>query len=475
MQIKILVFGLTIFLLQTKRFNFTKYFIIMKQRFKTEMNIIRQYFLFGVLSFLLLIDLSYAQLKQYSLSELVNIAFQNNPQLRANDKNIEASLKQIDYLDKNYQPQIFFDLNISRWKYLLPNKQKLLGNSLNDVYADFRISQLIYDWEKNSLQKDYADKSTDLDRNFGRKLKQAISFSITKSYLELLKAIRTVEIQEEAIAQLREHLKNAEALYGIGKVSNLDVIKAKVQIEVALDELAKSQNQLDVQKNNLNTLCGNTLAASFDIKDNIDKWWKDYATRDFSFEELRNQITTQHPDIENIKTQKELKQKEIQIFKNEYYPSFYAFGVTNVEDSKIPMGNFNWNVGVTVSFSLPFLKGSNFLDKAEQTEIKISALNESETALTQQLENNVRNNLLKLNDIKSRLSGSEKIIKLAEESLITASMKYNIGKGTSIDVLDAETILTTAKLNYNQIVIDYLSLIAELNYNIGSDEIPFSE
>ncbi len=439
------------------------------------MNLIKIFFLANALTFLISTGLSYAQSKHYDLNDLVNIAFQNNPQLKANDKNIEASLKQIDYLDKNYQPQIFFDLNISRWKYLLPNKQRLLGNSLNDIYADFRISQLIYDWEKNSLQKDYADKSTDLDRNFGRKLKQVISFSITKNYLELLKAKRTVQIQEEAIAQLREHLKNAEALYSIGKVSNLDVIKAQVQIEVALDELAKAKNQLDVQKNNLNTLCGSTLEKSFDVSDSIDEWWKNNSTKDFRFDELQALLVSQHPDLENIKTQKELRQKEIQIFKNEYYPSFYAFGITNVEDSKIPMGNFNWNVGVTVSYSLPFFKGSNFLDKAEQTEIKISALNESESALIQQLENNVRNNLLRLNDIKSRLSGSEKIIKLAEESLITASMKYNIGKGNSIDVLDAETILTTAKLNYNQIVIDYLSVIAELNYNIGSDEIPFKE
>ena len=77
--------------------------------------------------------------------------------------------------------------------------------------------------------------------------------------------------------------------------------------------------------------------------------------------------------------------------------------------------------------------------------------------------------------MKSRLSGTHKIVKLAEESLTTSNMKYNIGKGNSLDVLDAETVLTTAKLNYNQIIIDLLSSIAELNYNIGSDEIPFSK
>ena len=412
--------------------------------------------------------------KEYTIDELVKIAFQNNPQLKANEKTIQAGMKQIDYLNKDYLPQIFFDLNISRWDWVMPNKQKYLGSSLNDFYADFRVNQLIYDWNKNSIQKDYADKSVDIDRNFTRKLRQAFSYSIAKSYLELLRAKRTVTIQEEAINQLRDHLKNAEALYGIGKVSNLDVIKAQVQIEVALDELAKAKNQLDVQKNNLNVVCGNTLGDSFDVVDNIDELWNQYSNRSYNVDELNNLLVEKHPDLENIRTQKELRSKEAELFNKEYYPNFYAFGITNVEDSKLPMENFNWNVGLSVTYSLPFFRGSNFKEKVEQSKIRMDALQENENAILQQLETNVKNNLVKLDDIKSRLSGTQKIVKLAEESLTTANLKYNIGKGSSLDVLDAETVLTTAKLNLNQIVIDLLSTIAELNYNIGSDELPFS-
>ena len=70
--------------------------------------------LFGFMLLLLISSKAFAQTdKIYKLEELVNNAFQNNPQLRANDKNIEASLKQIDYLAKDYQPQIFFDLTNS--------------------------------------------------------------------------------------------------------------------------------------------------------------------------------------------------------------------------------------------------------------------------------------------------------------------------------------------------------------------------
>jgi outer membrane protein TolC len=120
--------------------------------------------------------------KEYNLDELVKIAFQNNPQLKANDKNIQAGMKQIDYLDKDYLPQIFFDLNLSRWDWVMPNKQKYLGNSFNDFYSDFRINQLIYDWNRNSIQKDYADKSVDVDRSAGRKLRQILINCGLKDY-----------------------------------------------------------------------------------------------------------------------------------------------------------------------------------------------------------------------------------------------------------------------------------------------------
>jgi len=416
-----------------------------------------------------------AQAKQYTYSEIIALAFEHQPLLKANQRNIDAASLQTSMYGKEYLPQMFFDFNISRWKYLLPNKQKLLGNSLNDIYTGLRINQLVYDWDKNSIQQDVAERSVDIDRNFQRKLRQAISYSVAKAYMELLRATRTVQIQEEAISQLKEHLRNAQALYAIGKVSNLDVLKANVQIAVALDELTKARNQILLQKNNINVLSGNILGDSFDIVDTIDDLWKRYSNKSYNGTDLAHLLIAHHPDLDNSKIQQELRNKEIQLFNTEFYPSLYAFGITNVEDSRLPMGNFNWNLGITVSYSLPFFRGSIVQEKIEQTSIKVDALKENEKAILQQLETTLKNNLLKMDDIKSRLHGSEKIVHLGEESLVAANLKYNIGKGNSLEVLDAETVLTTAKLNYNQIVIDLLEIIAELNYTVGIDDIPFSE
>lgn len=411
---------------------------------------------------------------KYSLKEIINIAYQSNPQLTSNEKNIQSKLKQIDYLDLNYYPQLFWDLSMSFWNYLPPNKLKLLDSSLVDIYTDVRVTQLLFDWNKNSLQKEYVHNSVYIEKNNERKIKQTISYLIAKNYFELIRAKRTVQIHDEVINQLKEHLKIAEALYGIGKVSNLDVIKANVQIEIAIDDLEKSKNQYMLYKNNLNALCGNNLKDTFDIVDNVDELWVKYINNNYNIDELKKQIKNTHPDLQIINIQTQLKNKEIQIYNSEIFPSIYAFGIINVEDSRLSADNLNWNIGVTLSYSLPFFQGANYKVNIDKTKINIEALNESKTAVMQQIEANVKNNLIKFNDIKSRLSSNEKIIKLAEESLITANLKYGIGKGSNLDVLDAETVLKTAKLNYNQIVIDFLLTVVELNYNIGSDSFAFN-
>lgn len=44
------------------------------------------YVTYFLITLLLLVQTTFSQTKEYSLNELVNIAFQNNPQLKANEK-----------------------------------------------------------------------------------------------------------------------------------------------------------------------------------------------------------------------------------------------------------------------------------------------------------------------------------------------------------------------------------------------------
>lgn len=71
-----------------------------------------------------------------SLTQLLDSAVQGNYLLQSNEKQTAIKLAEIEILKTNYQPHIAASANLSYWKWLMPNKAKLLGNTLTDVYTD---------------------------------------------------------------------------------------------------------------------------------------------------------------------------------------------------------------------------------------------------------------------------------------------------------------------------------------------------
>lgn len=414
-----------------------------------------------------------AQNREFSLADLQKIAYENQPQFQANQITIEAGLMQEEYLRKDYLPQAAVGMSVSRWKYLLPQKMKLLGNSLNDLYAEFRVNQLVYDWGKNTLQRDYAKRSVDVDRVADRKLRQSVTYTLARNYVEVLRVQRTLQIQQESVQRLEEYLRNAETMYQVGKTSQADILRIRVQIETLQNDIIKTQNLMTLYKNNLNAACGNALTGPFEIVDPADSLWRAWRNQTYDLEVLKNRAVQSHPDLELIGVQRQLRIQEAALYRKDYYPSLYAFGITNIEDSRIPMNNWNWQIGISVSYTLPVFRGSNFLIKERQTRLRNQANDHYSQSITQKIESELQSALLKIEDIRSRMKGTEKIIELAGESLQAMELKYGIGKASSLDIIDAQTVLTTSQLNYNQLVIDFIMTVVDIKNITGSDELPF--
>ena len=75
--------------------------------------------------------------QRLSLTHLLDSALQRNYLLQANEKNTAIKQAEIEILNTNYLPKIAASANFSYWKWLMPNKEKILGNTLTDMYTDF--------------------------------------------------------------------------------------------------------------------------------------------------------------------------------------------------------------------------------------------------------------------------------------------------------------------------------------------------
>lgn len=406
------------------------------------------------------------------LDSAVTLALQRHPALKASASFVQAAQYRVDQVVSGYYPQLYFNTSLTRWDWVLPNKKILLGNSLNDLYAEFTLQQLLYNGGKTGIQSDLAHTLVETESLTRQRLQQAIVFSVARAYLLLLKAERLIGVQELAIENLRDHVVTAELLYRSGKVSQLDVLKAQTQIALANEELVKAKNSVTVRRQELFGAMGVDTVYDFRTVDLTEVLWQREQFRSLREDSLLA-LLHRHPDLQRAELDVQGREQEISLAQTDYYPSVFVRGGYNWEDSRVFPGNKNWTVGV--GLSLPLFQGGATQASVDQAKSRTEAARATEEALRQRLQVAVRTTLTTLDDTRSRVRSAAEIVRLAEESEKVASLKYRTGKGTNLDVLDAEMVLTNARINYIQVLTDYAVATAELNFNLGSTEVPFHE
>jgi len=407
-----------------------------------------------------------------SMEQAIALALEQHPVLKASTHLTQAAEYRVDQVRSAYYPQLYFNTSLTRWDWVLPNKKIYLGNSLNDLYAEFAVQQLLYNGGRTSIQSDLARNLVDVESINNQRLQQGIVFSVARAYLLLLKAERIIAVQELTIVNLRDHVAAAELLYRSGKVSQLDVLKAQTQIALANEELVKAKNAVTARRQELFGAMGVDSVFDFKTVDLTEALWQREHARSLREDSLLS-LLNRHPDLRRAKLDVQGREQEISLAQTDYYPSVFVRGTYNWEDSQVLPGNKDWNVGV--GLSLPLFQGGATQASVDQAKSRVEAARATEEALRQRIQVAVRTTLTTLDDARSRVRSAAEIVSLAEETENVASLKYRTGKGTNLDVLDAEMVLTNARINYIQVLTDYAVATAELNFNLGSAGVPFHE
>lgn len=409
-----------------------------------------------------------------SLSQLLDSALHNNYLLQANRKNAFIKQAEIEGLKANYQPRISTSANFSFWKFLMPNKQKVLGSALTDMYTDISVYQTIYDWGANRAKMSVAEEEIQMNDEIERQVRQTIIWGVSDAYLELIKANSEISAHINALQQLKSHLQYAENLYSIGRVSGIDILKINVQISVEEKNLQKAQGVRSNELIRIRRLCYLNENNTPDIEDMAATLYD--KTHDFSFSRysLYDTVMLYHPLLlaSDRKINIEARQKDI--YRLESLPELFSYGVGSWEHGYIPFGdNFNYNIGVGIRYTIPYWGGSSYKSRMVQSDYRIEQINDENNQALTDIKKEIDMTLNQIDDIKGEISNNRKIIRLSEETLNNALVKYQAGQGTIIDVLDAQSILTETTISYNISTINYLQALVRLHYLTGKDDYPF--
>lgn len=184
-----------------------------------------------------------------SLSEVYNLAKQNDPQLIQAAAERESAFESINSTRSALLPQI--DLTAG-YQYQDSDRHTSDGSSTN---VNLGLSQSIYD-RSSWIALDISEMSArESDAQYAA-TQQAVIYKVTEAYFDVLKAEDNLGFIKAEKAAVAKQLKQTEERFDVGIAPITDVQDAKAQYDNVLAQEIQAQNSVENEYENLRAITG---------------------------------------------------------------------------------------------------------------------------------------------------------------------------------------------------------------------------
>lgn len=388
-----------------------------------------------------------------TLNDSVNLALENNPQVKIamlNEMRAEASL---DEAEANRGLTLGYNYSMIRAKHE--------GSASNDFSNSLAISLPLYTGGRLENAIDAAEIALESAKLGVDDARQQLRLDTTNSYYNILQAQNQVTIYQQTVESLEEHLRNVKAQYHVGTVAKSDVLRSEVELADAQQGLIKAENARELSVSSFNNVVGLPLDTDVRVTEELGYEKYDLVLADCIAYALEHRADGKQAQLA-IDAAEEYKS----IAKSGYRPSITASASNGWSDTEFPgTDNESWQIGAKMSWNI-FDMGATKA-QVRQADAELMSAKEMARQKLDAIQLEVRMAYLDVQEAEKRIHTSQVSVDKAEEDFKIARVRYRAGVGTNLDVMDAQVALTTAKMNYVQSLYDYNTSKAELDRAMG--------
>nr|WP_239058233.1 TolC family protein [Bacteroides sp. 214] len=289
---------------------------------------------------------------------------------------------------------------------------------------------------------------------------------VTKAYFQLLLMQDSYEVWKKSYAQYVANYEVASAKYEHGVVSEYDKIRAEVQMRNAMPSVVSARNGVNLANLMLKVLMGideEEIAVVGSLKDYeltmFQQQLDDYPI------DLRG-----NSDLKQLALNAEMLRQNVKVQQTNFMPtlaaSFNYSYISMNEDFKFSKYEWFPYSTLALNLSIPLFKASNFT-KLKQAKIQMSQLDNSRINAERQLQMQATNYKNNMDASTEQVVSNKASIIQAEKGRDIAQKRYEVGRGTIIELNDSEVALTQSQLVYHQSIYDYLAAKADLDLVLG--------
>ncbi|MBL9200261.1 MAG: TolC family protein [Opitutaceae bacterium] len=292
---------------------------------------------------------------------------------------------------------------------------------------------------------------------------------VRTGYYRVLLAREQIKVQESNLALLQQQLKNATDRFEAGTVSSFEKLRAEVAVANAKVPLITARNDFRLAIEALRQALGFTTNTA-DQARKVPEFAGalEFKPQVFDLQSAFDAARAHRPELERIAKLTAAQAEGVTAAKAGYYPNVAAFGGWTLR--KGPTDSFGdsnngWLIGVQSQWAI--FDGRATAGKVAQAR---SALEQTRLTLAEvqlAIEIEVRRAHSQWQQAAETAEVSAKVVEQAAEAVRLATARYEAGTSTQLDLLAAQTELTTARNNQIQAFFGHNVAVAALRKAMG--------
>lgn len=326
----------------------------------------------------------------------------------------------------------------------------------------FAGGAIVSNYEANRL-------GVDIARQEESTVVQDLVLEVKVAYFNVLKARRVRTVARRSLERLAAHRETAQAFFDTGLIPRNDLLQAEVQWANGRQLLLRSENALAMAEAAFNTLLRREMDAPVLLEDTLSE--RPYAG---TLEGCIAAALERRPELRSAALKVDQARSLVKLSKSEYYPSlnlagnYTRFGDTPGVSGTPYRDQENWSAMVTANWTL-----WEWGRTGHRVDANLSRETQATDLLTHQRDRialEVKNAYLLLREAEAQLQVAKVAAEQAEENFRINSERYREQVGRAIEVLDAQTLLTGARSDYENALSDCAIRRARLERATGEED-----
>lgn len=395
-----------------------------------------------------------------NLPRTIDLALQNNHSVKSAQWTYEAAKAGVSQAAAAKNPSVGYEYNAKRSSV---NGQNALQNGTSKSFGNqFAVTVPIY-----SAARDAAVEAARYTREGkGAALEaqyQTSKLQAAKDYYGLIMNRNKVDIAQQSVRDYDAHLTNVNQQYAVGIVAKSDVLASKTSLAEAQTNLVSAKNAADIAESTLNKYIGLPVATKVETADRE----LGYAPYNVTLEQARAYAMLHRAEL--VEAAMAVKQAEENVNKARagHLPSVDgSLSKSWGGDSWSGTGDSNsWTIGAGVTWSIWDGGATNESIKVQKANLE--AAKEANLEQIDAVALQVHQAYLDMKAAEQTINSTRVAVEQGQENFRIATLRYRAGVGINLDVLDAETKLSTARNNYVDALYNYNIAVATLEQAMG--------